>query len=115
MAVRRSRLHPAALAARRVWVEWGGGIQHEAPDPTGEFKIRAGGEGARAPLPLRHLGAPLGLGWFLERQRPLSFASRIVLSRFNLSPRALGLGFGAPLNPRASVRPVQRGGGNRRT
>lgn len=35
--------------------------------------------------------------WFLERQRPLSFASRIVLSRLSLLPGAPGLGLGAPL------------------
>lgn len=34
--------------------------------------------------------------WFLERQRPLSFASRIALSRLSLLPGAPGLGLGAP-------------------
>lgn len=37
--------------------------------------------------------------WFLERQRPLSFASRIALSRFSLLPGAPGLGWGLPSYP----------------
>lgn len=61
------------------------------------------------PSPLRHLEAPLGPVWFLERQRPLSFASRIVLSQYHLLPRALGTGFEAPLNPRAAVSSAQSG------
>lgn len=88
-------------------------IKNDPFHPTGELKIREGGEGERAPLPLRHLEAPLRLVWFLERQRPLSFASRIVLSRYSLLPRAWGRGFGAPFNPRASVRSVPRGGRER--
>lgn len=53
--------------------------------------------------------------WFLERQRPLSFASRIAFSRRCLLPRAPGKGFGAPFsNPRAQVRSDLGGGRERR-
>lgn len=65
-------------------------VKNDPFHPTGELKIREGGEGECAPLPLRPLEAQLRLVWFLERERPLSFASRIVLSLYSLLPRVWG-------------------------
>lgn len=50
--------------------------------------------------------------WFLERQRPLSFASRIALSRFSLLPGAPRLGWGLPSYPQSTstARPTRREG-----
>ena len=94
MAVSRPSLNQAALAILRSGGGWkreirGVEIKDESLYPTRKFKIREGGEGECVPLPPAPARKPHSIQvWFLERQRPLSFASRIARSRCLPLPRS---------------------------
>lgn len=74
----------------------GGGGKVEPSTQQENSKLEKVGKANTLPSPALAGKPHSAQVWFLERQRPLSFASRIALSRLSPLPGAPGLGLGAP-------------------
>ena len=102
MAVPHSCLNQAAPATVKgvcVCGESGVVVKDEPSSQLEKSKLEKVGRANALPSPALAGKPHSAQVWFLERQRPLSFASRIALSRFSLLPGAPGLGWGLPSYP----------------
>lgn len=82
-----------------MWGESGVVVKDEPSSQLENSKLEKMGRANALPSPALAGKPHSAQVWFLERQRPLSFASRIALSRFSLLPGAPGLGWGLPSYP----------------